>query len=44
MKVGSRADLVLLRGNPLADIGQTENIAGVLLGGLLIVEEQRVAQ
>jgi imidazolonepropionase-like amidohydrolase len=31
--VGKRADLVLLAGNPLADIQQTRRIAGVMLGG-----------
>jgi imidazolonepropionase-like amidohydrolase len=30
---GKRADLVLLDGNPLADIAQTARIAGVMLGG-----------
>jgi len=28
-----RADLVLLDGNPLADIGHTSRIAGVMVGG-----------
>jgi hypothetical protein len=30
---GKRADLMLLGGNPLADIKQSSNIAGVMLGG-----------
>ena len=30
---GMRADLVLLDGNPLADIGHTSRIAGVMVGG-----------
>jgi imidazolonepropionase-like amidohydrolase len=30
---GKRADLVLLDGNPLADIGNTARIAGVMVGG-----------
>ena len=30
---GRRADLVLLGGNPLEDIGQSSNIAGVMIGG-----------
>lgn len=44
VKVGSRADLVLLRGNPLDDIRETEKIVAVLLGGSLIQEEQKVAE
>lgn len=44
VKVGSRADLVLLRGNPLDDIRHTENITAVLLGGSLVREEQRAAE
>jgi imidazolonepropionase-like amidohydrolase len=38
VRIGSRADLVLLRGNPLEDIGETENIAIVLLGGVPVDE------
>jgi hypothetical protein len=30
---GKRADLVLLEGNPLQDIGNTSRIAGVMIGG-----------
>jgi imidazolonepropionase-like amidohydrolase len=33
IETGKRADLVLLAGNPLADIRNTERIAGVLVGG-----------
>ncbi len=33
---GRRADLVLLRGNPLDDIAQTRNIAGVYMDGQLV--------
>jgi hypothetical protein len=33
LAVGKRADLVLLRGNPLADIANTLHPAGVMLGG-----------
>lgn len=43
VKVGSRADLVLLRGNPLDDIRQSESIAAVLLDGSLIREDQEPA-
>jgi imidazolonepropionase-like amidohydrolase len=32
IKVGNASDLVLLNGNPLADIGQTRKIEGVMLG------------
>lgn len=32
VKVGNVSDLVLLRGNPLRDIGQTRSIEGVMLG------------
>jgi hypothetical protein len=34
IKPGYLSDLVLLNGNPLKDIGQTRNIAGVMLGKL----------
>lgn len=44
VKVGSRADLVLLHGNPLDDIRQTENIAAVLLGGALVQDGPRLSQ
>ena len=33
MRVGARADLVLLAANPLADIRNTERITGVVHGG-----------
>jgi len=45
--VGKRADLVLLDGNPLTDIRQTERIAGVMLGGRwldLATLDQRTAE
>lgn len=32
IQVGAAADLILLNGNPLEDIGQAKNIAGVMLG------------
>jgi imidazolonepropionase-like amidohydrolase len=32
VKKGAVSDLILLNGNPLADITQTRNIAGVMLG------------
>ena len=40
VETGRRADLVLLDGNPLADIAQTENIAGVMLGGRWMTREE----
>ncbi|HXH06978.1 MAG TPA: amidohydrolase family protein [Vicinamibacterales bacterium] len=40
IEIGKRADLVLLDGNPLADITQTENIAGVMLGGRWMTREE----
>jgi imidazolonepropionase-like amidohydrolase len=33
IKTGAVADLVLLNGNPLSDINQTQNIEGVMLNG-----------
>jgi cytosine/adenosine deaminase-related metal-dependent hydrolase len=33
IEVGKRADLVLLRANPLAEISNTRRIEGVMLGG-----------
>jgi imidazolonepropionase-like amidohydrolase len=33
IEAGKRADLVLLQGNPLQDIGNTSRIAGVMIGG-----------
>lgn len=36
---GKRADLVLLRGNPLEAIGNTREIAGVMVGGAWLSEE-----
>lgn len=33
IEIGKRADLVLLSGNPLEDIRQTQQIAGVVVGG-----------
>jgi imidazolonepropionase-like amidohydrolase len=32
IKTGNVSDLVLLSGNPLADINQTRNIEGVMIG------------
>ena len=40
--VGKRADLVLLAGNPLADIRQTARIAGVMLGGRWLARAELV--
>jgi len=37
--VGKRADLVLLGGNPLADISNTRRISGVVVGGRWITDE-----
>ncbi len=45
--VGKRADLVLLKGNPLVDIRQTTALAGVMVGGRWLpraVLEERVEQ
>jgi imidazolonepropionase-like amidohydrolase len=39
IKNGALADLVLLNGNPLADINQTKNIQGVMLNGRWISKE-----
>ncbi len=36
---GKRADLVLLEGNPLADIGNSSKIAAVVLGGRLLTKD-----
>jgi hypothetical protein len=36
IEVGQRADLLLLKGNPLKDISQTRNIEGVMLRGFWI--------
>ena len=33
IEVGKRADLILLAGNPLDDIGNTQNILGVVKSG-----------
>jgi imidazolonepropionase-like amidohydrolase len=33
IKQGAAADLILLNGNPLVDINQSKNIAGVVLAG-----------
>ena len=44
--VGKRADLVLLNGNPLLDIRQTAQVAGVMLGGRWLTRaelDQRLA-
>jgi imidazolonepropionase-like amidohydrolase len=40
IKVGNTADLVLLKGNPLQDIRQTQNIDGVVLRGKWISSDQ----
>jgi hypothetical protein len=39
IRQGAAADLVLLNGNPLADIGQTKNIEGVVLNGRWLPKE-----
>jgi len=39
IEVGKRADLVLLRGNPLTDIGATRHISGVMLRGRWLGKE-----
>jgi imidazolonepropionase-like amidohydrolase len=36
---GARADLVLVHGNPLEDIGNTTRIAGVMIGGRWLPRE-----
>ena len=36
LEVGKRADIVILGGNPLEDIGQLANVRGVLKGGTLV--------
>jgi imidazolonepropionase-like amidohydrolase len=41
--VGKRADLVLLDGNPLQDIGNTQRIAGVMIGGRWL-DRSRIAE
>jgi imidazolonepropionase-like amidohydrolase len=38
--VGKRADLVLLRGNPLQDIAQTQAPAGVMVNGRWIARAE----
>lgn len=38
--VGRRADLLLLQANPLADIGNTTRIAGVMIGGRWLTAAQ----
>ena len=37
---GKRADLVLLEGNPLADIGNSSKIGAVVLGGRLLTKDE----
>jgi imidazolonepropionase-like amidohydrolase len=37
---GTRADLVLLDGNPLEDISNTSRIAAVMLGGRLLTKDE----
>lgn len=39
IKKGAVSDLVLLNGNPLEDIGQTKNIAGVMMGNLWLSKQ-----
>lgn len=39
IKTGAVADLVLLKGNPLTDIGETKNIEGVMLGNRWLSQE-----
>jgi imidazolonepropionase-like amidohydrolase len=36
LEVGKRADIVIVEGNPLEDIGRLANIRGVLKGGMLV--------
>jgi imidazolonepropionase-like amidohydrolase len=36
---GKRADLLMLEGNPLADIGNSAKIAAVVLGGRLLTKD-----
>ncbi|PKV62652.1 amidohydrolase family protein [Pontibacter ramchanderi] len=38
LKVGSAADLLLLHGNPLQDISQTQRIAGIVIGHTYLPE------
>ena len=40
VEVGKRADLVLLKDNPLVDIRHSDAIAGVMLGGQWLAEEE----
>jgi len=44
IKVGATSDLVLLNGNPLADIDQSKNIEGVMLGNLWMDKQYRDAE
>ena len=44
IKVGAKSDLVLLNGNPLADIDQSKNIEGVMLGNLWMDKQYRDAE
>lgn len=39
IQVGAVSDLILLNGNPLKDIEQTKNIAGVMMGNLWLSKE-----
>ena len=44
IKVGAKSDLILLNGNPLADIDQSKNIEGVMLGNLWMNRQYRDAE
>jgi imidazolonepropionase-like amidohydrolase len=44
VKVGAKSDLVLLNGNPLTDIDQSDNIEGVMLGNLWMGKQYRDAE
>lgn len=39
IKVGAIADLILLSGNPLVNIGETQNIEGVMINGMWLSKE-----
>ncbi len=36
LEAGKKADIVIVEGNPLEDIGRLANIRGVLKGGMVI--------
>jgi imidazolonepropionase-like amidohydrolase len=43
VKAGTKADLILLNGNPLADISNTKKIEGVVLNGKWLSKSERDA-